>query len=219
MGLRRQHGFGREAEQGRENRGHRCGPDRAVHRRFLGPSQSFQERMEEILTGNGQDTGLLDANGNDIFAGSFTYLLGENECGETVVSIYRDIMKRLFNNPAGGQLILGRVKGDSGEIVFMAGAGEEPFGLINVGDAKALSDHMEAVATEYGTQLSVDDSDFTEAMFASVKDLQFSRQPADRLQEIYRGLGLLAGEHHGLDACGSQRRHRRSSSFSGEACG
>lgn len=137
---------------------------------FLSHRDLFQGRMQEILIGNGQDTGLLDANGNDIFAGSFTYLLEKMNGGETVQSLYADIMKRLFNNPAGGQLSLGRVKGDSGEIALMAGAGEEPFGLINVGDAKALSDHMEDVAAAYGTQLSVDDSDFTEAMFASVKD-------------------------------------------------
>jgi len=41
---------------------------------FLDNSQVATRRMHEILTGKGQDTGLLDKDGNDIFAGAFTYL-------------------------------------------------------------------------------------------------------------------------------------------------
>ena len=63
-----------------------------------------------------------------------------------------------------------RIKGESGEITLKVGAAEEPFGLINVGDAKGLCDHIEEVAKEYGTQVVVGESDFTEAMFASVKN-------------------------------------------------
>ncbi len=66
--------------------------------------------------------------------------------------------------------MLDRVKGESGEIALRVGTSETPFGLINVGDAKALADHIEGVAKQDGLLLTVEDSDFSEASFDSVKD-------------------------------------------------
>lgn len=137
---------------------------------FLDNRQAATRRMHEILTGKGQDTGLLDKDGNDIFAGAFTYLAQSMNGGQTVEDIYRDILARLFNHAAGGHLSLNRIKGESGEVALRVGTSETPFGLINVGDAKSLCDHVADVAAQNGTRLTVEDSDFTEAMFASVKD-------------------------------------------------
>jgi len=137
---------------------------------FLDNQQAAVRRMHEILTGKGQDTGLLDKDGNDIFAGAFTYLAKVMNTGESVEDIYRDILSRLFNNAGGGNLTLDRIKGESGEVALRVGTSEIPFGLINVGDAKGLCDHVAQVATQNGTRLTVEDSDFSEAMFASVKD-------------------------------------------------
>jgi len=85
--------------------------------------------MNEILTGSGQDTGLLDSQNNDIFAGAFTYLAKKINKGVTIEGLYQDILKRLFNNQAGGSLSLERIKGESGEIALTCGAAERPFGL------------------------------------------------------------------------------------------
>jgi len=137
---------------------------------FLHDRQTACRRMDKVLSERGQDTGLIDKKGEDIFAGSFTYLADAVKGGETVEDIYRDILRRLFNNAAGGILELERIKGESGEIALRVGGAEVPFGLINVGDAKGLCDHVEEVAAQNGTSLKVEDSDFTEAMFASVKD-------------------------------------------------
>ena len=137
---------------------------------FLDDQTSSKRRIQEILIGRGQDTGLLDKDGNDIFAGAFCYLAKAMNAGDSVEDIYKDILKRVFNNHAGGHLELARIKGDSGEVALKSGAAEEPFGLINVGDAKGLCDHVEEVANHHDTKLEVVDSDFTEAMFASVKD-------------------------------------------------
>lgn len=137
---------------------------------FLYDRQTAIRRMHEILTGKGQDTGLLDKDGNDIFAGAFTYLARAMNGGETAESIYRDILARLFNHAAGGLLSLDRIKGESGEVALRVGTSETPFGLINVGDAKSLCDHMAEVAARNGLHLTIQDSDFTESMFASVKD-------------------------------------------------
>ena len=137
---------------------------------FLDNQQAAMGRMHEILTEKGQDTGLLDKDGNDIFAGAFSYLAKAMNGGETVENLYRDILARLFNHVAGGHLSLDRIKGESGEVALRLGASETPFGLINVGDSKGLCDHVADVAAQNGTRLAVEDSDFTEAMFASVKD-------------------------------------------------
>src|SRR5690554_5232674 len=109
---------------------------------FLGNESQAISRVHELLTGKGQDTGLLDANGNDIFDSSFNYLAKKINAGETVAELYRDILQRVFNNQSGGQLVLERVKGDSGEIALRIGNAETPFGLISVGDAKGLCDHI-----------------------------------------------------------------------------
>lgn len=145
---------------------------------FLENHQAAIRRMQEILTGKGQDTGLLDKDGNDIFAGAFTYLARAMNGGETIEALYRDILARLFNHAAGGHLSLDRIKGESGEVALRVGTSEKPFGLINVGDAKSLCDHVAEVSAQNSTRLTVEDSDFTEAMFTSVKD---SKSPVNLL--------------------------------------
>jgi hypothetical protein len=137
---------------------------------FLGNPEAAMERINEILTGKGQDTGLLDKDGNDIFAGAFAWLARTMNAGDTIEGLYRDILARLFNHAPGGHLCLDRIKGESGEVALRAGTSEIPFGLINVGDAKSLCDHVADVAAQNRIPLTVDDSDFTEVMFASVKD-------------------------------------------------
>jgi superfamily II DNA or RNA helicase len=136
---------------------------------FLAKPEESARWIERIVLGNGEQTGLLDADGNDIFNGSFSYL-AQAVAGQAFTDLYRDILERVFHSPAGGMLELKRVKGDAGEVVLRVGASEEPFGLINVGDAKGLCDHIEEVASSHGTQLTVGESDFTEAMFAGIKE-------------------------------------------------
>lgn len=46
---------------------------------------------------------------------------------------------------------MSRIKGESGEVVLRIGTSEKPFGLINVGDAKSLCDHMAVVAAQNDT--------------------------------------------------------------------
>lgn len=137
---------------------------------FLSNEQVAVRRMQEVLTGRGQDTGLVDENGNDIFDSAFTYLAHLLNSGETAAGLYRDILARLFNQPAGGQLVLERVKGDAGEIALRVGNSETPFGLINVGETKALCDHLEQLALQENLPLSVTDSDFSHAIFDTVRE-------------------------------------------------
>jgi hypothetical protein len=136
---------------------------------FLADKDKACKRMKEILTGRGQDTGLMDSNGIDIFESSFTWL-AKSINGLSYDELYKKILKALFNTDSGGHLILERVKGDSGEIALRSGTSETPFGLINVGNAKALAEHIDKVANQNSILLSVEDSDFSESTFESVKD-------------------------------------------------
>ena len=63
---------------------------------FLSSERAAIRRIEEILTGKGRDTGLLDSDGNDIFAGSFSYLARQMNAGESVEDLYKDILSRLL---------------------------------------------------------------------------------------------------------------------------
>ena len=136
---------------------------------FLNDRQAAMSCIREIITGTGQETGLLDNENNDIFADSFSYLK-QALYDETIDVLYSDILARVFNHLGGGHLTLGRVKGESGEIALRVGSSEIPFGLINVGDAKGLCDHVAEVAQQDGLGLTIEDSEFTEAMFTSVKE-------------------------------------------------
>ena len=57
--------------------------------------------------------------------------------------MFRDILDRLFQNRAGGALSIARIKGDENEIMLRVGQAEQPFGLINVGDASSLTSHLD----------------------------------------------------------------------------
>ncbi|MBK9622562.1 MAG: DEAD/DEAH box helicase family protein [Candidatus Obscuribacter sp.] len=138
--------------------------------KFLDDRKGTLRRMNEVLTGRGRDTGLLDKNGNDIFAGAFSFLTRALNGSETIETMYQDILSRFFNSPAGGILCLDRIKGESGEIALRVGSSEIPFGLINVGDAKSLCDHIAELASQQNDKITIEESNFSEAMFESIKD-------------------------------------------------
>lgn len=136
----------------------------------LAHPQDTRDCMERIISGVGQDTGLVDEKNGDIFRNAFSFLADLQSNGESVATMHSDLLRRVFNNQAGGHLVLSQVKGDSGEIALRAGNAPEPFGLISVGDAKGLCKHIEALASEGDAPVTLEESEFTEAIFASVKD-------------------------------------------------
>jgi len=87
-------------------------------------------RIDDIL-----NHGLQTARGRNLFEGRFTYL---NTATLTAVQIFDDILTRVFNSDAGGHLTIENIKGATGEIALRLGEGNEPFGVINVGDDAKL---------------------------------------------------------------------------------
>ena len=136
----------------------------------LADPQGTRTCMEQIVSGVGQDTGLMDEKNGDIFRNGFSYLADLQSNGENIAYMHSDLLRRVFNNQAGGHLVLSQIKGDSGEIALRAGNATEPFGLISVGDAKGLCKHIETQASADNAPITVEESEFNEAMFASVKE-------------------------------------------------
>lgn len=134
--------------------------------KFLKSEATSAADIERILTGNAQETGLLDENGGDIFAGGFVYLqqLMLRE-GWKPADLFRDILEKLFQNRAGGELSIARIKGDENEIMLRIGQAEKPFGLINVGDASGLATH---IAEQEFDNVAVLESEFAETMFGQI---------------------------------------------------
>ena len=138
---------------------------------FLEKPNAAIQAIDTLLNKDGSATGLLDKEGHDIFNGAFLFLRQRLHKGEKPADIHADILENLFNNRAGGQLQLLRLKGDSGELLLKAGNSDLHFGLINVGDALGLAKHVEEECTKGNCPpIVVDDSDFFAAQFASVKE-------------------------------------------------
>ena len=95
-------------------------------------ASSSIDNIKQILSGN---TGLLDSRDRNIFRNTFPYLLSS---GLSPSAIYSDILKTVFNcNSTGATLHIENLRSVDGEIRLRLGD-NEPFGVINVGDALTL---------------------------------------------------------------------------------
>lgn len=115
--------------------------------------------IEQFMAGR---SGLLDIRGNDLFSGAFTYL---GRLGLSPEEVYADVLRVLYNAPAGGALHVVNLKGTDGEIALQLGD-HDPFGVINVGDAARLCKLCE----EYRTELVVDEREFSGSLFHGLNE-------------------------------------------------
>jgi Type III restriction enzyme, res subunit len=113
--------------------------------------------LDRLLGGK---PGLLDTRKNEIFATAFSYLARLGIEGEDA---YADIVKLLFNAPTPAALHVENLKGSDGEIALRLGE-NEPFGLINVGDASALCKLCE----EQSDYLVVTEKEFSGSLFGQL---------------------------------------------------
>ena len=106
-------------------------------------------------------SGLVDKEGNSIFANYFNYI---HEIQLDVKTIYKDINKRLFNSDAlGANLYLDDLKGVDGELGLRVGDNDY-FGVINVGDETKLY----KFALEKGVLGT--DKDFSTSLFQQINN-------------------------------------------------
>jgi hypothetical protein len=134
-----------------------------IHRILLFLARFVREREESIhlldrlLSG---DTGLV-AGGRDVFAGKFAYLAAAGASGER---LFPDILRRLFNANNNAHLRVEELKGADGELALRLGDAE-PFGVINVGDARGLANLLAK-----DEELDVVRREMAQSVFARLSD-------------------------------------------------
>jgi type III restriction/modification enzyme restriction subunit len=107
--------------------------------RFLGNKRSWATKaIKKIISGK---TGLIDANGEDVFAGKFDYL---RDTKTEPQDIYVDILSSVFHAPGSGNLHLNDIRGSAGELGLKVGGAEDYFGLIYIGDTANFKKLVEA---------------------------------------------------------------------------
>ena len=126
-------------------------------------------RIERLLSGQ---AGLLDEGKREIFANSFSYVLGR---ALTAEQIYSDLLRVVFDAPAAGLLHVENLKGVEGEIGLRVGT-SEPFGVINIGDAAGLIKEIErtnevAVARGEPEPLAVSEPEFAGSLFRRIDEV------------------------------------------------
>lgn len=116
-------------------------------------------RIGRLLSGN---TGLLNTSGNDIFSRAYPFLV---QSGVSAAELFTNILKHVFNAPTLGALHVDHLTGSDGEIALRLGE-NEPFGVINVGDAAKLRDLCES----HPELLKVSDRPFSKSLFAGINE-------------------------------------------------
>ncbi len=115
--------------------------------------------MEKIIEGR---TGLVDADGQDVFAGKFEYLRRSRRGAE---SIYRDVLASIFQAPAGGALHMCDIRGRAGELGLKVSGAEDYFGLIYIGDTAMFK----RLVAEDDAGIVVEEDVISESLFESIK--------------------------------------------------
>lgn len=123
---------------------------------FVADKAASLRAITETLT-----TGLVAADGKNIFANRFGYLA---ELNLPASDVFADICARLFNAPGGGALHVEYLKGSDGELALKLG-NNEPFGVINVGDAKKLHGLCDDTPC-----LVAEERDFSGSLFRRIND-------------------------------------------------
>jgi hypothetical protein len=98
--------------------------------RFVSQRRESIDRIGQVL-----NHGLQTASGKNLFSGRFAHLNTESLTSEQV---FEETLEKLFNAPGGGKLYVENLKGASGEVALRIGSGNDPFGVINVGDDNKL---------------------------------------------------------------------------------
>ena len=135
------------------------------------------EAIRKIISG---ETGLIDAYGEDVFAGRFEYLRG---AGYDPEAVYYDILASIFHSPVGGQLHIGDIRGMTGELGLRAGSSEDYFGLIYIGDTSTFKKLVEAD----GAGITVEDDVISDSLFEGIND------PASKINVLIGAKKFMEG--------------------------
>ena len=107
------------------------------------------------------ESGYLNKDNQDIFAGSLKYLTSKTLEAEV---IYKDMLEKIFNCSSSHSILhIENIKGSDGEIALKAGENDY-FGVINVGDAAALFKKLQE------QNFNTSESSFKDSLFAGINN-------------------------------------------------
>ncbi len=124
--------------------------------RFTSDPATATTRLKRLL---GNDPGLLNQKGVDFFHRAFDYV---KQTGVTPAACYQDILKRVFQASGSGKVLVNFLKGCDGELSLQVGD-NDPFGVINVGDARKLHELLET-----DSQLLTGEKDIASSLFQQI---------------------------------------------------
>ncbi len=114
----------------------------------------LEDNIKKILR---RESGLVDSEGNDIFKGKFESIKDFDPD-----FIKEDIYQEIFSGK--GRLELYEIKNAEGEIGLKISTGEKYFGVINVGDVRALRNLI------LNSEIEVKEDHFSQSLFSDIKD-------------------------------------------------
>ncbi|MDP2857219.1 MAG: DEAD/DEAH box helicase family protein, partial [Bacillota bacterium] len=128
---------------------------------FLANKQSWGVRaIQKIMEGR---TGLVDQNGNEVFAGRFEYVRSRKQDAET---IYRHVLSSVFHSPVGGALHICDIRGEAGELGLKVGGAEDYFGLIYIGDTSTFKN----LVKDDESDIVVEEDVIGDSLFEGISD-------------------------------------------------
>ncbi len=121
----------------------------------LSSPAALQTDINKILN---EDSGLNDADGNDIFKGHFEYLRKERPLAETILT-------KIFNGI--GNIEAFQVKQADGEIGLKTKTSDQYFAVINIGDVPKYAKTLES---DTDGDLTIQDDSFTKSLFHGISE-------------------------------------------------
>lgn len=106
--------------------------------KFVNQKEVTVRRLRAVL---GEDTGLMDANGRELFSQNFQPLIALFGGSPNPEDIYRDILRTVFNSDTSSdspRLHIENLRQVPGEIAMRIGDDGEYFGVISIGDTAGL---------------------------------------------------------------------------------
>lgn len=128
-----------------------------LHRFLKNEGRETIQNIQKLLDGK---SGLEDDDGHDVFEGNLAYL---KKSGKSPEEVFRDVLRRVFRASAAGSLVLGDIKGASGELgLKVSGSEDGYFGLIYIGDTA----NFKKLVEERAPDIFVEDDAMTGGLFA-----------------------------------------------------
>lgn len=128
---------------------------------FIENKRSWAIRaISKIIEGK---TGLLDANNEDVFSGSFEYLKKSRLDPKT---IYHQVLTSVFRSPTGGALHICDIRGHAGELGLKVRGAENYFGLIYIGDTSAFKN----LVNDDDCNIDIDEDVISESLFEKINE-------------------------------------------------